>query len=301
LPYTTLFRSRHVLGQRQGLHRMAFLNGVQPGDEVALQLVSGAGCGPAPSGRLSAGAGAGGRAAVRPAAVRRATVRRATVRMAAVRRASIRRATVRMAAVRRASIRRATVRRAAVGRATAQRAAVRRAAVRTGGVPAPGLILFRIVVLPAPRKPCHALHPPVTDVSIALFQEFAAGRPSPAPAGRKPTKLLMLRTFSSFFLGPFAGAGRKDAGRANGDGKLPGPPSPCLRGRSCHIFAFLSLGRYIRVPNNMGGTDAHFRVSRNKTLRENSMRASGGGVGAGGVTTEWIRLGMWPWTRSACS
>src|SRR5690606_21181487 len=148
-------------------------------------------------------------------------------RMAAVRRASIRRATVRMAAVRRASIRRATVR-----RATAQRAAVRRAAVRTGGVPAPGLILFRIVVLPAPRKPCHALHPPVTDVSIAFFHELAAGRPIPAPAGRKPTKLLMLRTFSSFFLGPFAGAGGKDAGRANGDGKLPGPPSPCLRGRS---------------------------------------------------------------------
>src|SRR5690606_19691177 len=108
---------------------------------------------------------------------------------------------------------RAAVRRAAVGRATAQRAAVRRAAVRTGGVPAPGLILFRIVVLPAPRKPCHALHPPVTDVSIAFFQELAAGRPIPAPAGRKPTKLLMLRTFSSFFLGPFAGAGGKDAGR----------------------------------------------------------------------------------------
>src|SRR5690606_26775419 len=93
---------------------------------------------------------------------------------------------------------------------------------------------------------------PVTDVSIAFFHELAAGWPIPAPAGRKPTKLLMLRTFSSFFLGPFAGAGGKDAGRANGDGKLPGPPSPCLRGRSCHIFAFLSLGRYIRVPNNMG-------------------------------------------------
>src|SRR5690606_12150138 len=95
-----------------------------------------------------------------------------------------------------------------------------------------------------------------------IISRVRRGKADPCAGGAETDKTPDVADVFIVFLGTF-GRRRREGRRARKRRRKAAWPAFALSARSVLPYLrILSLGRYIRVPNNIGGTDAHFRVSR---------------------------------------